>query len=482
MPQQGAAQGTYQTQRLNLVGSPQQRDGFTGKDQRFINMYPEMIMTDITWGRKYYLKKRPGLMLLNDYGNQSQGRGVYYWNGHVYVAIGNTVYQDTTPLITLPTSSGMVGFTEYNGTQNYLALLDGIQGWMIDTNGVATQITDANFPTPHIPTPVFMDGYLVVAKAGTADIWNSQLNDPFTWDPTFFMTAELYPDNLVGLTRNANYILAIGTESTEYIYDAASPTGSPFQTNPSAVVRIGSVAVNTIVSSDKVVTYVGGSNDGGRTVWLFEGFKCQSIATEPVMEALDDEGTDLANAWAFTVRSSGHKWYVLNLVHRGRTFVYDYDELIWHEWSSNVHNDWGIFNCNCSSDSNTGMAIMLDSTLGRTYYLDSDFYTDNGTAIYCQVTTTKVDFDTTASKFFNRVAVVGDSPNGPTPTPILIDWTDDDYDTFWPNPSRTINLNDTYSVTYQLGRSRRRAFRLTYGEPYELRLEGLDIDVNIGSR
>lgn len=31
------------------------------------------------------------------------------------------------------------------------------------------------FPTPHVPTPVFLDGYIFLSKANTADIYNSDL-------------------------------------------------------------------------------------------------------------------------------------------------------------------------------------------------------------------------------------------------------------------------------------------------------------------
>ena len=50
----------YHTQRFSFIGSPQQRDGTATKDQRFLNMYPELIKSPISDGKKYYLKKRPG--------------------------------------------------------------------------------------------------------------------------------------------------------------------------------------------------------------------------------------------------------------------------------------------------------------------------------------------------------------------------------------------------------------------------------------
>lgn len=473
MTQQGSS---YRTQRFSLIGSPQQRDGFSLKDQRFINLYPELITTNLTEGKKYYLKKRPGLNPLDTQTSGLEGRGCHWWKGARYTVFGNTVYKNNVALFTLSTSSGRVGFTDYNGTQDYLVLFDGVNGWVINTSFVATMITDPNFPTPHIATPVFIDGYLLALKANSADIYNCDLEDPFTWNASQFTTAELYPDNLMAIVKNANYVVAVGEDSTEFFWDAGNATGSPLNTNPSAVQQMGTVSTHSVVQTDKEVLFVGRTSSGGHTVWMLDDFKATQIGIEPVCEALDDEGTALNTCEAFVVQSSGHKWYILNLYNKKRTFIYDFYEKMWHEWQYNGT----MFNCRDSCDSDTGKPILIGYNDGHTYYLDSDYYTDNGVPITCQATTVKIDFDTINRKFFHRFALIGDSPNGAANIPVSIDWSDDDYSNFYPNPPRTLYFNSTMAGVLRMGTGRRRIYRITYAQPYEFRLEAFEIDVNLG--
>jgi len=136
-------------------------------------------------------------------------------------------------------------------------MLDGVKGYVFTGPSTApTEITDADFPTPHIPQPVFLDGYLFVAKANTQDIYNSDLDNPLLWTAGNFISAEMYPDKIVGLTKNNNYIYAVGRNSVEYLYDAANLT-SPLARHDSAVQQFGATSSGTIVATDTEVVMVG---------------------------------------------------------------------------------------------------------------------------------------------------------------------------------------------------------------------------------
>jgi hypothetical protein len=476
------ALSTYKTQRLTFVGSPQQRDGTTDKDQRFINLFPELIKSPITDGKKYYLKKRPGLQY-DSFVAVGEGRGLYYYQGIQYAVIAGTLYANGAAKASLGTTTGPVGFTEYNGTSDYLILLDGVKGWTINKlTGAVLQITSANFPTPHLVTPVSLDGYLAVAKAGTADIYNSNVNDPFTWNPANFITAEMFPDNLTAILKNNNYILAIGTSCVEFFYDAANATGSPFLRNDSAVQQFGSNAPFTAVQTDNEVVFVGDSGNGGRGVWLLDGFKSIDVSIEPVKQALDAEGANIANATADCIRISGHKFYILTLVGSQRNLVYDFDEKMWHEWSFGNPNN--TFLCQFVADSTRGFPYMLHSTAGTVMKLSETTFDDSPTGIItypitCVATTIKLDFETMRRKFMYRLSIVGDSPNNTTNSPISVEWSDNDYNT-WSTP-RPLPMNGTMSALTRLGHFRRRAFRFTYSQPYLLRLEAIEVEINVGA-
>jgi len=463
------------TQRFSFIGSPQQRDGTFAKDQRFVNLYPELIKSPISDGKKYYLKKRPGVTPFLSLG-AGQGRGVFFWqtNGNYLSVVGNTLYSNSTPIKTLNTSTGPVGFTEFRtDTEDVVVLCDGFNGWTIGVGNAVNLITDANFPTPHIPNPVFLDGYLFLAHANTQTIHNSALQDQTIWPADGFIDAEMFPDNIVGLSKVQNYVAAIGGQSIEWFYDNANATGSPLQRNAPAVSQFGCPAPQTINQTEKELILVGSTSNGGRTIWVVDGFQPKEIANEPVREALDLEGPSINLATAFTIQCSGHKWYILNLFSASRTFVYDFDEQMWHEWSSLTGTQ---FPFDYATDAGNGSPVLIgQNNASSNYMLSPTQFTDNGTAINCMAITSKLDFDTIMRKRIFRLSLIGDSPNGINNTPVTVYWSDDDYNTW--SSGTTLQLNGSYPTITQLGFTRRRAFKFVYQQPYSLRLESFELDI-----
>lgn len=438
-------------------------------------MYPELIKSPITDGKKYYLKKRPGL---NTYINftAGEGRGIFYWNtkNNYYTVIGNTLYAGSTAIFTLTTTTGPVGFCEFRSdTADLLILCDGTFGYTISTTNVITLIPTANFPSPHIPNPVYLDGYIFLAAANTQTIHNSNLLDPNTWQASSFIDAEMFPDNLVALAKVQNYIAAVGVQSIEWFYDNANSTGSPLQRNAPAVSQFGCPAALTVNQTEKELILVGQTGNGGRTVWVLDGFQPTEIANEPVREALDLEGTNISLASANTIQCAGHKWYILNLFGNQRTFIYDFEEKMWHEWSTGTGTS--VFNWKFAADSGNGAPVFLGYTNGQTASLNPVNYTDLGSTINCTVLTSKLDFDTVKRKRIYRLSLAADSPEGPTSTPMTISWTDDDYNTY--TPEKTLMIGSGYSTITQLGYMRRRAFKFVYQQPWPLRMESFELDI-----
>lgn len=467
----------YHTQRFSFIGSPQQRDGTATKDQRFLNLYPELIKSPITDGKKYYLKKRPGTSAFLTIPNTNTSQGIYYWasNNTYYTAVGGTLYAGITPLIGLSTQTGPVGFTEYRVNNVFeLFVCDGISAWIITSNNVVTHITSANLPNPHIPSPVFLDGYIFLAAVGTQSIHNSLLNDPTTWPSDGFIDAEMFPDGLQTISKVQNYLAAVGFQSIEWFYDNANATGSPLQRNAPAVSQFGTPASSTVNQTEKELILVGQTGNGGRTVWVLDGFQPSEIANEPVREALDNEGSSINLAFANTIQVSGHKFYVLSLAASSRTFVYDFEEKMWHEWSSGTGQL--IFNYRFATDGGYGKPVWLGFNGGTIVNLDPNVYTDlGGATINCTAITSKIDFDTVKRKRIYRLSLVADSPDGPTATPMTVSWTDDDYNTF--TPGTTLMIGAGYSTITQLGYTRRRAFQFTYQQPWPLRMESFEVDI-----
>jgi predicted heme/steroid binding protein len=470
---------TYETKRVNFISNPQQRSSDPNKDFRLVNMMTEVITSPIGDNKKYYIKSRAGLT--QAYTTQTgEGRGVFYWtyggNSYCMAVVGNKVYANGAAVLTLTTSTGHVGFTEFLTSTNVskLVLLDGTKGYVFSAYNTAAQITDVDFPSPHVPTPVYLDNYLFVAKANTADIYNSDLNDPSAWTAGNYITANMYPDTIKALSKNNNFLYAVGSNSIEYFYDNANASGSPLSKQPTAVQQFGTASGASVIQTDKEVILVGETSDGGHTVWTVDGFKETEIGIPAVKSALQAEGSSISSCRAFGIRVSGQKLYILCLTQR--TFVYSFTTKMWSEWQSGSSAFVGYD----GSDGPNGTPYILDATNGKVYTMSETAFTDNGTAFDCTAVTAKLDFENINRKFMYRLSIIGDVPDDAgTYNTVYVSWSDDDYKTW--STERSLNFNADLPAIHQLGQFRRRAFKLRYSSPKLFRIEMIEVDINKGS-
>ena len=476
---------TYDTQRFDFAISPQQRSGaITTKDARVLNMMVEPLTAPTEQNKRITIKSRPGLVSAYTV-NTGIARGIYYWViagvGYVITVCADKVYTNGTLLSTITTTTGEVGFTEFVSSTGVvtLVMLDGTKGYVFTSAIVApTMITDVDFPTPHIPQPVFLDGYLFVAKSATQDVYNSNLDDALLWTAGDYISAEMYPDKIVGLSKNNNYIYAIGANSVEFLYDAATASGSPLARHESAVQQFGCVAAGTVGATEKEVIFIGETQNGGHTVWTIEGFKEKEIGTAMVKGVLLAEGGALSTAIAHCVRVSGQKLYILILT--SRTLVYSFDTQLWSEWASGATGTAAFIGSH-STDGPRGSAYVLNRQGTTVYALTETAFTDGGAAFLCQIVTPKYDFNSFNRKTMSRFSLIGDVPDTTgVDNTVLISWSDDDYQTW--KADRSLSFNNDFPSIAQLGNFRRRAFRISYSLPHLLRLDAFEVDINKGTQ
>ena len=523
--------------RLILAGNTMYRDSSRNKDQRFLNCFQESIKNEITEGKKSYVVKRPGLTT-NTTITSGTGRGIAYFNSSIFTVIGDKLYRGTSAIQTLGTSTGPVGFKEFdNEGLRYLFVCDGTDAYVVDTSWVVTKVnqtysawvgstnyalgdkvvpTVANgfyyevttdggssggsqptwpttigntvvdggitwtcagnyggFPSPHVPTPEFIDGYMLLPATNSQDVYNSDVDNVFGWGTGNFVTAEIFPDNVVALARQNNQIIAFGSTSGEFLYDAAATGGSPFARNDSAVLQMGIAAPYAIYQNEKFCLFVGQSDSGGRAVWLVEGFQPKKVSTEFIERILDAEGTSLATARGFGLRTKGHLFFIIRLTNT--SIVYDLEEKVWHEWTTNSNGSHTAFAAIGAADSGAGYSYLLHPTNGVVYNLSTSAYDDSGTSILMEIYTAKFDLDTMNRKFMHNLNIVGDLQTGST---ISLRWSDDDYQT-WSN-WKTLDMASRAFFT-RLGSFRRRAFNIKYTDNYPCRLEFLECEVDVGT-
>lgn len=315
---------TYSSHRLPLCQEP-----FNLYDNTYQLMWNAIPHKN---GKESYTKSRYGVDSGTAVGAVNGAgvtcRGVYVWEKSVgtsyyYVVVGTSVYTATaltgpyTAVTTLLTNATTpVRFTEYINDSNVksLILVDGVEGYIFTSNAAGTKITDVDFPSPHVPFPVFLDGYLFLAKANTGDIYNCDLNSPSSWTAGSFISSEVYPDDITALVKINNYILAIGASGCEYFYDAANATGSPLARYEGQVVPFGTTMPNTIAYTQNLCCFVGQDRTGQYHLKVIEDFKYKDVPAPFLTQAFANNVTsaNAANLRGFLTKQYGKMQYGLS--------------------------------------------------------------------------------------------------------------------------------------------------------------------------
>jgi hypothetical protein len=238
---------------------------------------------------KPFVTQRPGLTIIEDaseLGATAIGRGIYYWaaGGGNFFVNGTTVYDGSyATAISGSISAGdlPVSFAEVGPN---LVILDNEndEGWVIDSaTKTLTEITDVDFPATLVGGGAALDGYLfVMEEDGT--IWNSDLGDPTSWNALNFTSAEREEDIGIWLGKHHDHIVAIGSSSIEFFYDAAHATGSPLQRRDDIFYRIGGVEPTAVWADREIIYFFGINSSGNFIFYKIENFQLEQISTPSI--------------------------------------------------------------------------------------------------------------------------------------------------------------------------------------------------------
>jgi hypothetical protein len=328
------------------------------------------------------------------------------------------------------------------------------------------------FPSPHVPSPTTLDGYIFLPEVDSVDIYGSDTTYPFSWGALNFAAAENFSDKVVGLTRQNNFVVAFGEKSTEFFYNYAKANkedefDTPLERYESILMQVGTLCKDSFVGSEKLLVFVGESDLGGRSVWRVDGTSAKEVSTEYIEKFIDLESST-SGVTSYGLRIIGHILFVLNLPTANKTFVYDLEENMWTEWQY----DGGMFPFPTFCDAD-GILLLQHQSNGKIYKLSSQVYSDFDSEISCRITLAKLDFDTDKYKFFHKTAIIGDKSTGTD----IIRWSDDDY-TSWSNDYELTSGIRPYLM--RSGKARRRAWELKYTDNSPRRLEALEVVYSIG--
>lgn len=330
------------------------------------------------------------------------------------------------------------------------------------------------FPTPNKGQLVYFDGYLVTLK-NDGSIVNCDLDDPRLWDPTKFIVPIMDNSGPIGITRQANFIICCFETHTQAFYNAANATGSPFTNYDPGMLQFGCAAKDSLANEESFVTWVGQSGTGGLDVLKLEGLsKTTNIGDPTIRRALEAEGTSISTATGHLTRVAGHLFYILYLQAANRTFVYDYDLMVWYEWFSTSGAGFPIYDY---FQHNNRPAAQHQSN-GKIYYLDPTVGQDDSVNFTHKATFNRTDFDTNDRKFVHAVELIGDIQA--STTPLLLSYSDDDYQTW--STDRTIDMSYGRALAKGMGNFRRRAHRYSYTGPNPMRISALQITYRLGGK
>lgn len=416
--------------------------------------------------------------------------------------VTGTRYTSTPRVYITPTLSGIpidigYGIVGIDGTvaQWYCVYRPAFIGaWTLSIDpptqvtATATVVTDNTITGTWCPGFPYLDGFCFLLDEDTGRIYNSTIYDPNLWDAANFILATSEADEPVALARHLNYIVAFSKKGTEFFYNAGNAAGSPLALNESAYLEIGCLNGYTIAHPEQSLIWLGEAVNFGRSVYMLNGLSPVKVSTpyiEKYLNILDNTDLAAGQVRAFCIKIAGHTMYVLNLLNRDWTFVYDLDEKKWYQWTSQDDDTTGYdgteeyflpvsMAANIEYASSDLAIYAQDNSTGKIYTINPDVPTDDGEHIYFRAVSSLEDSGTTKRKFYRRVEAVGDKIEGT----LAIRHTDDDYATW--STRRTVTLSDTRPILYQNGTGRRRAWEIFSSSDVPIRLSSLEMDFDIG--
>lgn len=450
----------------------------TDKDQRFINCFTETVVNPFTKTASLYCVKRPGFPVSMTPLAGSIGTAIMVWTGQgsgdkVISAFGgtnSTIYDSVTSLGAITGKATKISETSPSDIATLLVSSTDSTGWYYQTGiGVMTKIADADFPGNAGFTLAggfcTMDGYNFIMTTD-GKLWDSDVNSVTAWTAATFISSNSYPDRGIGCVRQRDKIMAFGTESTQFFYNAGNPTGSPLARIEVMTLRVGCVSADAITQAEDSVYWCGSSPQGGLSVYQY-GAGLKTVSTPEVDAILILAGA--ANISLTSLKIYGRNFIVVNA--SSVTFVYCVEENAWHEWNTAVGlRLW--YKCAGVSSGSTQVIYSVSNaaTGGKIYTINpsSLSFQDDGQAFTTRIQTSKIG-DGSKRQFWGQVNVIGDQET--TTSPLTISASSDDYQTY--TVIGTVDLMNSQRRITRCGSDYRRSWVLTHSANTPMRLEAL---------
>lgn len=466
-----------------------------------------------------FITQRPSIDVFedaSDHISDSRGRAIFYWEetDTIYIVNDNGLYKGTqgTSISTGLTTGTERCYFDVIGTTLLLINTEGDEAFTINSSDTVTEVTDVNFPPKQTPALSLAHGAVVInstlfVMTTTGLIHNSNVGDATTWGALDFVEAERKQDGGVYLGYHHDMVVAYGATTIEFFYYTENTVGSPLTRRQDVSFNIGCSSGLSVWEDEDVSFFVGTSNSGALGVYMLKNFSYQKISTSSLDVLLAQavlKNNYLAIGSGYTAR--GHIFYVLTLaeltpdVNPITSFCYDAATGIWSpDWSTTVNGlsnyplvGWskrsgrierygeGILT-NGDLITINDKLIPIDTYKGGEYvtsgYVASGYVasTSNfGVNVSLKSRTGMKDFGTKKYKIPNKIDFIADTTDN-TQT-LTLKWANENSATF--NTGRTLDMSLFKPMTRN-GRFRRRNFEVSYSGDEQIRLEALELDLNV---
>jgi hypothetical protein len=341
-----------------------------------VNVFAEQAPPDQPKRQPIVLRRAPGIGEFADTGQPEVRGSIEMPDGTLFAVAGANLYSvssggTATALAGTPISGNGPVRVATNGTEIVVTPGNG-EGFASDGSTVS-QISDPDFTADGGGAdPVFLDGFLVFRRPGSARFINTGLND-LTFNALDVATVEGAPGNLVGLQVNNRELVLVKEKSSELWYNAGNSPGSPFSRSPNGFKEApGCAASLSLATQDNAPFMLASDRTFRRLGPVWE--RVSQFGIEGILQRM----AQISDCIALPYTQEGHLFIAFTFRNAGRTLVYDVTIREWHERESRINTvSLGFWRPSCITQA-YGKQIVGDGQSGKLGILDPDIHEEWG--------------------------------------------------------------------------------------------------------
>ncbi len=450
--------------KVPLIASMDNRGESLTVDARLINGYIEKTQTGVM------AVKRPGIVIYLD--RTGGGLGLYNWNNNIFSISNGQLWRDQFSVGSVNPSGGQYSFSSTLGATPQLFFHNTYHAYRYDsTNGLVELFAAGLATTPGlVPGQAFLNG-TTYAFDLNSNINGSGINILDTWDAPNVIKAQSEPDRSVWIGKQLAYVVAMKEWTTEAFYDAGNSVGSPLHRADGTLINYGCLHGGSVAQFENAILWLGSTRNGAPCVLMMEAMKAKIVSTPAVERRLQQ--ANYQSCWSWSMRISGHRFYILTLKLSNLTLAFDITTGEWFQWTDVNGNYMPFIGSTFTTDH---QSTLVQHEQGMIFKVASTFTTDNGIIVPLEIYTPNWDGGTRFKKYLPRMNFMTDQKGAGE---LLVRHSDDDYKT-WSN-FRAVDLSRSYPHLDNCGTFRKRAWHLRYEKDTALRLEAVELYILPGT-